>query len=81
MITALVFGAIFAAVNALVMLLPNGATRSIPIADLFSLLELGFAVFPWDLFAFCVSNVVFWLGLQMTWAIIEWIYKKIPGVN
>lgn len=28
-----------------------------------------------------LSNIVFWLVVQMTWAIIEWLYKKIPGIK
>lgn len=32
-------------------------------------------------FCLIVGNIIFWLTIQMAWAIIEWIYIKIPGVN
>jgi hypothetical protein len=42
---------------------------------------IGFVIFPQNLFIATIACVVFWLGVQVAWAIIEWIYKKIPGVN
>jgi len=45
------------------------------------LLAIGFYIFPFSLFVIIMGNVLFWLTLQMGWAIIEWAYKKIPGVN
>ena len=32
-------------------------------------------------FCMVVSNIAFWLTADMVWAIVEWIYKKIPGVS
>jgi len=45
------------------------------------ILSYGFYIFPFSLFMIFVSNILFWKSTQLTWAIIEWIYKKIPGVN
>lgn len=45
------------------------------------LLAYGFFIFPFPLFMIFIGNVLFWLTLQMGWAIIEWVYKKIPGVD
>ena len=45
------------------------------------LLAYGFFIFPFSLFMTFIGNILFWLALQMGWAIIEWVYKKIPGVN
>ena len=53
-------------------------------ADLTAFIEFlsyGFYIFPVELFLIFIGNVLFWLGLQMVWAIAEWIYKKFPGVN
>jgi hypothetical protein len=44
-------------------------------------INLGFFLFPSWLFNLIVGNVIFWKTVQMTWAIVEWIYKKFPGVN
>ena len=51
------------------------------ISGFINLLALGFFIFPFSLFMTFIGNVLFWLSLQMGWAIIEWIYKKFPGVN
>lgn len=45
------------------------------------MLKTGLGLFPNDVWIVCISNGMFWLVVQFTWAIIEWIYKKIPGVN
>lgn len=31
--------------------------------------------------AYAIGSIVFWAGVQISWAIIEWCYKKIPGVS
>ena len=51
------------------------------ISGFIQILAYGFIIFPFSLFAIFISNVVFWKTTQITWAIIEWVYKKIPGVN
>lgn len=33
--------------------------------------------FTWAL----VGSLVFWNTTQYTWALVEWLYKKIPGVE
>ena len=44
---------------------------------------LGYGVYFFGATTFCmvVSNIAFWLTVDMVWAIVEWIYKKIPGVS
>ena len=32
-------------------------------------------------FQLCISTIGFWFTIDMAWACIEWIYKKIPGVD
>lgn len=32
--------------------------------------------FPIDLFAVMLSSVIFWVGVQFVWAVIEFILKK-----
>ena len=55
--------------------LPSWAMNTI------SLLGTALFFFPVDVWAVFIGNVVTWTGIQYGWAIIEWIYKKIPGVN
>ena len=48
------------------------------------LLDLfGYGVYFFGTTTLCmvVSNIAFWLTVDMVWAIVEWIYKKIPGVS
>jgi len=45
------------------------------------ILAYGFFLFPFSLFMVFVGNMLFWLSVQMIWAVIEWIYRKFPGVN
>lgn len=44
---------------------------------------LGYALyfFPRDLWIFILSDIVFLVGFTTTYVIIEWVYKKIPGVD
>lgn len=44
---------------------------------------LGYALFffPRDLWIFILSDIVFLMGFTTTYVIIEWVYKKIPGVD
>lgn len=32
-------------------------------------------------FQLCISTIGFWFTVDIVWACIEWIYKKIPGVD
>jgi hypothetical protein len=41
----------------------------------------GFILFPSWMFIAIIVNVSGWMFIQLAWAVIEWIYKKIPGVN
>lgn len=44
-------------------------------------LNISLMFFPLDVWLVTISNIFFWIIAQFTWAIIEWIYKKIPGVS
>lgn len=61
----------------------NGDLISLPpfIGDFLLLLKTALMFFPVDVWVIFIANVTFWISVQYGWAIIEWIYKKIPGVN
>lgn len=46
-----------------------------------NLAKVGLSVFPLDVWVIVLGNIVFWLGVHLAGAVIEWIYKKIPGVS
>lgn len=74
----IIFGLVYFCMESL----PNGAF-SLPdwIVSALSLITKGLGIFPIDVWIIVLSNGLFWLTVQFTWAIIEWIYKKIPGVD
>lgn len=55
--------------------LPNWAVSAL------SLLTKGLAIFPADVWVVVIANGCFWLTIHLTWAVIEWCYKKIPGIK
>lgn len=44
---------------------------------------LGYGVyfFGASTFTFVISSIAFWFTVDIAWAVIEWLYVKIPGVN
>lgn len=37
--------------------------------------------FPPEVYLVTMGNIAFWTTLLLSWSLIEWIYKKIPGIN
>ena len=52
-----------------------------PTVHFFSILGSAIDFFGAGTFTLVISNIVFWSTAHLVWAIIEWIYIKIPGVN
>lgn len=48
---------------------------------LLDIIGYGCAFVGTDFFFLVIGNILFWLTAQMAWSIIEWVYKKIPGVS
>lgn len=51
------------------------------ISGLTRLLEVVNALLPNGYFPVWVSTVLFFKSFSLVWALIEWLYKKIPGVS
>jgi len=73
--------------NLLVGIFPNLAENTF-FSEIFEGVEFfylisvaGYLIIPSWLFSVIMTNVVFWLVVQMFWAAVEWVYQKIPGVN
>lgn len=47
---------------------------------LLDIIGYGCAFIGTDFFLALIGNFVFWLTAQLTWAIIEWVYRKFPGI-
>ena len=59
----------------MVLSLPDWIPNSI------NLILKGLAFFPFEIWSVIVANGTFWLVVQFSWSVAEWVYKKIPGVN
>ena len=85
MITELLLTPVFWVLGAIVFLFPDLSFLdffdSYSFQPFIDIISPAFAIYPYWLFVLVISNVIFWIGIQFTWAVIEWLYKKIPGVN
>jgi len=83
MLIELLLSPLFALINFILGLIPDltfGADFS-NITWLIDIMAFGFWIFPLSLFLIFLANILFWLGVQMLWAIIEFIIKKLPFIN
>jgi hypothetical protein len=85
MILELLLNALFALFSLIIDIIPDMTEiqflEGIDISGFIDFLAYGFLVFPFSLFILFIGNVLFWLSAQMIWAIVEWVYRKIPGVS
>lgn len=75
---------IFLLLEGLINLVPSpGGLILIPdwAVSCFDLISKGLFFFPPDVFVTVVGNIVFWTTVHLGWAVFEWCYKKIPGVD
>lgn len=49
--------------------------------DAASLLGRALFFFPVDVWAVAIGSFVFWTSAQFAYAILEWLWKKLPGVD
>lgn len=61
--------------------LPNNAVATISEIGIPDFIHQASCFFPMDLMLTVVTLFVTWYAIFMAWAIIEWVYKKIPGVS
>lgn len=81
MVLQLLLSPVFLIIAGVIGFLPMAVALPSWSIDFFKLIQTGLNFFPSDVFWVVIANIAFWLYLQMTWAIVEWIYKKIPGIS
>lgn len=82
MIIELLLSPIFLLVDGFISLIPSvGFTLPSWFMSFVSVVKTGLSFFPPGVFMIIIGNIAFWLIAHMTWAIIEWLYKKVPGVS
>ena len=82
MILELCFKPFFIFIKFLITLVPSFVGAGISsVVSFSSYLSPILSILPNGFFSSFIGSVIFYLTLQFSWAIIEWIYKKIPGVD
>lgn len=82
MITQAILSVFFGFANFLIGLLPKMDNTQGSITNVFyDLLQYGLYFFGSSPFAMVFASVVLWATVDIMWAIVEWVYIKIPGVN
>ena len=65
----------------LIDLMPSMTFQKMIDSGFLGILGFGVRVIGINNLMMMLSSVVMWTGVQFTWAAIEWVYNKIPGVN
>lgn len=68
-------------ISSLMSLLPVTPAFVSGFGALTDLVGYGCAIIGTDFVLGVLGNITFWMTAQMMWALIEWVYKKLPGVN
>lgn len=72
--------AIFAFIVYIISLFP-GVDSAYIASGINSLLKYGLALLPSECWATFLASIVALNGSKFVWVIVEWVYKKIPGVD
>lgn len=82
MITEGILTVLFAVANFLISILPASVCKVFDgTAGLGTILAYGLYFFPGDLWLFVIGQGVVMLSISFTYAVAEWVWKKIPGVD
>lgn len=82
MIIESIFLLIFKLIELIISLFPNiNMIEGSGVNATFTLVSYGLMWFPLDLWIAILANIIFWLSVQGGWIVIEWVYKKVPGVD
>lgn len=82
MLIKLLLSPIFAFISFIVSLIPAIPHQSGSIAsNFYEFVGFGLYFFGSAPFTMTIGCVIAWSALQFTWALIEWSYKKIPGIS
>ena len=83
MIIALVLKPFWLFISFLIGLTSTVSITDIPnwYASFKAIANIGLCVFPLDVWVACITCFTFWMGVHLTGAVIEWLYRKIPGIS
>lgn len=74
---------LFGLICTVIELLPNVNLADVPneLGWTLKLLSYGLYVFPIDVFLVIIGGIVMNTTALAVWAVVEWCYKKLPGVD
>ena len=82
MVTEAILTVLFAVGSFIIGILPefvfnvfNGS------AGLATMLAYALYFFPGDLWLFALGNILIMMQITIAYAVLEWVWKKIPGIN
>lgn len=81
MIVSLLLSPVFLLISGLIGMLPVAFALPDWLNPCLDLLSTALWFFPGDVWALVIGNVMFWVVAKLAWSIIEWVYKKVPGVD
>lgn len=81
MIIQLIFDALYSVIAGLLDKLPVIGDMPGWLDNTLNVLSYGLMFFPIDVFISAIGSIAFWLLAHMVWAVVEWVYKKIPGID
>ena len=82
MILELAFAPLFLLISFIISLIPQVPVANISdVTKFFDIIGTGLYFFGTDAFSFAIGSLIFWFGVDLGWGVIEWLYKKIPGVD
>ena len=82
MIIGLLIVAMFTLVISIVNMIPDLSMVSSTVGQSFyHFISIGCYFFGTSNFILVITCVLAWAGIDLAWAVIEWAYKKVPGVD
>lgn len=73
---------VFSIVDLIITFFPSYTTFSgTPISGFYDLVGIGLYFFGTAPFLLVMSSVVMWSAGELTWSLVEWLYRKIPGID
>lgn len=81
MIIELLLTPIFALIKGFLGLMPSMPVVADFVSSGISWISKGLYFFPLPVWIACIGSIIFWSFGGIGWSFIEWIYKKIPGVD
>lgn len=68
-------------IDFLIGLIPNISIFSSGFNAVLDIIGYGCSFIGAGFFLSVLGNIVFWLTAHLSWSVVEWCYRKIPGVS